>query len=122
MNLKIINVRTGKNLAHQAKLAANFWNRMIGLLGKASFERGEGLILSPCNNVHTFFMRFNLDLIFINKEEVVTKVVENLPPWKISHFVLNASTVIELPAGTIQDSGTMIGDRLVFEKLEHNNA
>lgn len=119
MIIKIVNARTGRDVAHKARLAENFWTRAVGLIGKQSFDKGEGLIFPRCNSVHTFFMRFSLDLIFVNKDGVVTSIIENIQKWRISPFISGTSKVIELPTGTIKDSGTMIGDKLLFEQSEY---
>jgi len=118
MIVKIINSRTGTDIALKAKLADNFWIRAMGLQFKRSFEKGDAMVFPKCNGVHTLFSRFNLDIIFLDKNRVVTNVIENLPKWRFSPFILKPLTVIELPAGTIKETGTMIGDELVFEKSE----
>lgn len=121
MKIKIINKRTGANIASRAKIAKSFLAKAVGLLLKKSFEHGEGLVFERCNGVHTLFLRFELDLIYVNKEKIVTKVIENFPKGKFSPFAFKASDLIELPAGTIKNTGTMIGDQLFFEKLEQKN-
>lgn len=118
MVIKIINSRTGADIAIKAKLAQNFWVRAMGLQFKRSFEKGDAMVFPKCNGVHTLFSRFNLDIIFLNSDKVVTNVIENLPKWRFSPFIMKPLTAIELPAGTIKESGTMIGDKLVFEKME----
>lgn len=118
MIVKIINSRTGTDIAFKAKLAENFWTRAIGLQFKRSFEKGDALVFPRCNGVHTLFSRFNLDIIFLNNDKVVTSIIENLNKWRFSPFILKPLTAIELPAGTIKETGTMIGDQLVFETSE----
>lgn len=72
-------------------------------MGKHTFERGSGLLITPCNSIHTFFMKFSLDVIYL---------IENIPPWRYTKIVWNAVNVIELPAGAIKESHTSLGDKL----------
>ena len=115
MNVKIFNSRTGRDLANEARLAKNFFSRAVGLMGKKTIKKGEGLVLPKCNSVHSFFMNFNIDLVFVNENQVVITIIENLPKWRISPFIKDSAKAIELPTGTIKESGTMIGDLLIFE-------
>jgi len=76
---------------------------------------GSGLIIVPCNSIHMFFMRFPLDIIFIDKSDTVVFLIENIKPWRFSRIVRKAHSVIELPAGIIHESRTEIGDILKIE-------
>ena len=71
----------------------------------------------PCEGVHTFFMKFALDLVYIDRKHVVRKTVANVPPWRLS-LCLPAHSIVELPAGTIDSSATRKGDQLAFEPLQ----
>ncbi len=79
-------------------------------------EAGEGLWIVPCEAVHTFFMKFPIDLVYLDKEKVVKKVRHAVPAWRLSGC-LTARSVLELPAGTAEQTGTKPGDRLAIEKL-----
>lgn len=89
--------------------------RIAGLLKHTQLQVGEGLWIVPCESVHTFFMKFSLDLVYIDRKRVVCKTVSNLAPWRTSMY-LAAHSIVELPAGTIAASGTCKGDQLVFER------
>jgi uncharacterized membrane protein (UPF0127 family) len=110
--MKIMNVTKNKSIAEEATLAKHLVSRMIGLLGRKSLPNGRALIIRPCKGVHTFFMRFPIDCIFINKEQVVLHVISNLQPWRISPIVGGSWCAIELPAGTAIATSTETGDQL----------
>ena len=115
MRLRVENVTRGCILADRAERASSFLQRLIGLLGRASLHAGEGLLLTPCNAVHTFFMRMAIDVAFLDAEGVVLRQVGALPPWRATPVQQGARSVLELPAGTLKASGTREGDRLHFE-------
>ena len=85
--------------------------RSKGLLGRNGRAPGEGMWIVPCESVHTFFMRFPIDLVYIDRKLRVKKISNRVPPWRLS-ACFSAHSVIELPGGTIQDSQTSVGDIL----------
>ncbi len=91
--------------------------RRTGLLKHDHLEKGDGLWIAPCESVHTFFMKFAIDLVYLDKHRRVRKVRPNVVPWRVSASLL-ADSVLELPAGTIAATGTAKGDQLVIEKLQ----
>ena len=107
-----------KNLSKDTVISSNcgtantFIRRFLGLMGKAGLSHGQGLIITPCNSIHMFFMKFPIDAIFIDKNNKVLLVLENFKPWHISRIVFNAYSVIELPTGTIKATNTSINDIL----------
>jgi uncharacterized protein len=90
--------------------------RRVGLLKHERLDRGQGLWINPCESVHTFFMRFPIDLVYIDKNLKVKKVRHAVPAWRMS-MCLTARSIIELPAGAAAESGTQAGDQLVFQEL-----
>jgi hypothetical protein len=112
MRLRIVNETKGTLLADQARLADSFPARLRGLLGRRALSWGEGLHLVPCNSIHTFFMHFPIDVLFLSKNLTVVKSLGTLPPWRISGVYRNAHSVLELPVGTVNGSNTQEGDRL----------
>jgi len=90
--------------------------RMRGLLGRPGLEAGEGLLIRPTNSVHMFFMRFAIDVVFLDRELVVQKVVEALRPWRLAGC-RGARAALELPAGTAGRRGITVGERLTLEPL-----
>ncbi len=86
--------------------------RMRGLLGRADLASNEGILLRPAGSVHTFFMRFPIDVVFLDRDEVVVGIEESLPPWKTAGR-RGAKAVVELAAGECERRGLQVGDRLV---------
>jgi uncharacterized membrane protein (UPF0127 family) len=90
--------------------------RRTGLLKHERLEQGEGLWIIPCESVHTFFMKFPIDLVYVDKGKKVRKVRHAVPAWRLS-MCLSARSILELPAGTAERTRTSPGDQLVFETL-----
>jgi uncharacterized membrane protein (UPF0127 family) len=110
-----------KNLLHSGRptgitihIADSFRQRLIGLIGKEERTK-EGLLLQPANSIHTFFMRFSIDAVFIGACGEVIAVVPDIPPGKIVAPVKGARAVLELPRGTIGGLSLQLNDRLTFE-------
>ena len=104
-------------LALAADVADTSAKRRTGLLQHERLEAGEGLWIVPCESVHTFFMKFPIDLVYIDKRKKVRKVRHAVPAWRMSACLV-AHSVLELPAGTARASGTMAGDELAIDELD----
>lgn len=104
-------------LAEAADLADTSAKRRTGLLKHKRLDQGQGLWISPCESVHTFFMKFPIDLVYIDRKKQVRKVRHAVPAWRLS-ACFSAHSVIELPAGTVERTRTEPGDQLVIDKLE----
>jgi uncharacterized protein len=102
-------------IAKHLTLANNPFSRLLGLMGKTSFPESSALQITPCNSIHSFFMRFEFDAVFIDKHQVVVHIVERMKPWRMSALVLKAHSVIELNPGVIAESNTTVGDHLAIE-------
>jgi uncharacterized protein len=102
-------------LANQAIVADSSETRRTGLLKHTSLEEGHGLWIVPCEAVHSFWMKFSIDVLYLDRSKKVRKIRHDMKPWKMS-FCLPAHSVLELPAGTALRTGTVPGDQLVFEK------
>ena len=109
---KIINLSRDITLSDNAVIADTLSGRIKGLLGRKKLKEGEALVIKPCNSVHTFFMRFSIDLLFVDRQERIVKIVQAMPPFRLSSISFSASYVIELPAGSISSTQTKIGDRI----------
>jgi uncharacterized membrane protein (UPF0127 family) len=107
------NQRTGKPLALKLEVAESAYARSKGLLGRDALAPDSGLWIYPCESVHTFAMRFPIDLVYLDRNNVVKKVRTNVRPGRMS-ACLSARSVMELPAGTIDATGTMPGDRITI--------
>ncbi|MDW7675950.1 MAG: DUF192 domain-containing protein [Bacillota bacterium] len=117
---KVINETKQQTLGWQVEIASTFFTRLKGLLGRPELAIGSGLIIKPSNSIHSFFMKFSFDAIFLDDKNDIIYVVEELAPGKIVKPVANAVQVIELPAGTIRLTGTATGDVLKVTKCSND--
>lgn len=99
-----------KILADKGPVANRPWLRLRGLIGRASLEPGEGLLLLGTKGIHTIGMRFPIDVLFLNDEAQVIHMIHALKPLRVSPFIKASAMVLELPAGTLQETGTQVGD------------
>jgi uncharacterized membrane protein (UPF0127 family) len=98
----------GNVVCERCLLAETPLARMRGLLGRSSFPAGEGLLLRPAASVHTAFMRFPIDVVFLDSTDRVVKVVGSLPPWRMA-ACRGSRAVLELPAGEAERQGFAAG-------------
>jgi hypothetical protein len=105
-----INVTRQVTIATHVRVADTSLERGTGLLKDSGLAEGHGLWIVPCNSIHSFWMKFVFDAIFLDKELRVVHLVREMKPWRISKIKFSAKSVLELPAGTIATSGTVIGD------------
>lgn len=101
-------------LARRVRVATSFWTRLVGLIGKPFLPAGEALVIKRCRAVHTCFMRFNIDVAFLDERGKVLKILVNLRPYRFPRPVPEAFQVVELPAGTLGRTGTLPGDMLTL--------
>jgi uncharacterized protein len=116
VNLRVRNETRNTILATAADIADTSAKRRTGLLRHERLEPGQGLWITPCESVHTFFMKFAIDLVYLDKNKKVRKVRHRVPPWRLS-ACLAAHSVLELPAGAAAASSTQTGDQLAFDTL-----
>jgi uncharacterized protein len=107
----VLNVTRNTEIANRAEVAGSGMRRSKGLLGRKGLDPGEGMWIIPCEAVHTFFMQFAIDLIYLDRNLRVKKTSEAVPAWRLS-ACLTAHSILELPAGTIRNSRTERGDVL----------
>jgi len=110
--MKVTNLSKNTLLADKAGLANTFFKRLIGLLNRRHLEKGEGLILSPSNCIHSFFMRFTIDVLFLDKKGKIVGILSSFKPFRFSPIYFRASLVIELPEFTISSTHTQPGDKI----------
>lgn len=111
--IEVRNVTRGVVLAAETLVARTSAERRTGLLKHQALPQGQGLWLAPCEAVHTFWMKFAIDVLFLDKKRKVLKVRHCVVPWRMT-ACLRAHSVLELPAGTCRTSGTVPGDQLEF--------
>lgn len=112
------NATRDTQIADKLEVAGSGPKRTKGLLGRKGLSHGEGLWIVPCEAVHTFFMKFPIDLIYLDRKHRVKKIRNSVPAWRIS-TCLSAHSVLELPAGSIRNTQTECGDLL--EIVESTN-
>lgn len=101
----------------QIWLAADFFRRLKGLLGRKELKEGEGLLLHPCRQVHTFLMSFAIDVLFLDEVGTIVEILPEMGPGKISPLVKEASQVLELPAGTVKKKKLQRGEQLLIQNI-----
>lgn len=108
----VINRSKEVTIGDRIKIADTFWSRLIGLLGRKEIAPGEGILILPCNSVHTLFMRFTIDVLFLDERMAVLRTLPSLKPYRISPIVRGAHSVLELAEGEIERKGIEVGDLL----------
>ena len=111
MTLALVNQRTDEALADRVEVAVTRSERRKGLLGRSGLEPWSALIIAPCFSIHTMFMRFDIDAVFVDDDGRAVKVVQGMGPWRIAVQPF-AHAVVELPAGSLRDRPVDVGDRL----------
>lgn len=102
-------------LATKARLAEKAIKRIKGLLGEKGLSQEEGLIIYPCKQIHSFFMKFSFDALFLDPDFNILHIEKAIPPFRISPMIKGSYIVVELPAGTAEKTGTEVGDKIVFK-------
>ncbi|MDQ6695503.1 MAG: DUF192 domain-containing protein [Chloroflexota bacterium] len=108
--MHILNETRNTTMAGSARRANNFLARGRGLMFTPVLPAGDGLVIEPCNSIHMFFMRYPLDIVFLDKQGAVTFMYRGIKPWRVGRIVSGAHLAIELPEGVISASGTQLGD------------
>jgi uncharacterized membrane protein (UPF0127 family) len=112
---RVINERTGQVVATHVRQADGPWQAFMGLMFVKSLPAGHGMVFRPAQGIHTQFMRFPIDLVFLDKENRVTKVRESVPPWRIDFTF--AAGCVELNPGHARTHDIQPGDQLRFEPV-----
>jgi uncharacterized membrane protein (UPF0127 family) len=110
--LQVYNIQRRIDLVTAGGVADTFWSRGKGLIGRKQLDAGEGLLIDPCGSIHCFFMSIPIDVIYLDRDNCVVGVDKKIRPWQMGGFYRGAKRVLELPAGTIEATGTAVGDRL----------
>jgi len=115
--VRVFNVTQNTLIADNARLADTYISRLVGLLNRISLSSQEALILTRCQSIHMFFMRFPIDVIFMDRNFLVVGVVPNIKPFQLSPLFLKAYYAVEAPIGTISATRTQQGDQLKLDKF-----
>ncbi|HBY98701.1 MAG: DUF192 domain-containing protein [Ardenticatenaceae bacterium] len=116
MQLHVTDATTGAVVVARGRIASNPWTRLVGLMGRRELPAGDGLLITRCKSIHTSFMRFPIDVLFVGADDRVVDLVEAMPAWRARLARGKAHYVIELPAGTIARAGIAAGHQLVVKK------
>ncbi len=108
--MRIINLSKNTLLAEDALVAEAWLRRAIGLLGRKEMQKNIALVIRPCQAIHTFFMRFSIDVIFVNRKNEIIGLETDFKPWRMSKIYWQAKFAVELPAGRISKSRSSEGD------------
>lgn len=101
MKLKI--KHNGEEIMNNILLASSFKDRLVGLMfGTCPPQNSYGLLIDPCNSIHTCFMRYSLDIIFLNSKNEIVKIIYNLKPWRFTWIYFKARKTLEIPAGQLK--------------------
>jgi uncharacterized membrane protein (UPF0127 family) len=109
-------VTTGQVVATRLDAAFDAASRKKGLLGRDTMPEGNGLVIAPCGGIHTFFMRFPIDVLFLARDGRVMKLCEAVKPWRLA-LAPTAFCVIELPANSARRAGVLRGERVAVIEI-----
>lgn len=108
--------KTGKIIVPELEVAGSLWAQSIGLMGRRALASNMGLYIPHCNAIHTAFVRFPIDVIFLDSDLNAVRLISALEPWRLIGFVRGAKSVVELPAGTIQRQRIVVGQRFIVDR------
>jgi uncharacterized membrane protein (UPF0127 family) len=108
---------SGERLLERVETAISVWQRFRGLMMRRDLPAGRGLLFPSCNSVHTCFMRFPIDLIYLSQDNHVVKIVPAVRPWRLS-ACRRARSILEAPCGSAERAGLQVGDTLLFDFAE----
>jgi uncharacterized membrane protein (UPF0127 family) len=114
--VRITNSTRGTGLGTRVRVAASMRDRVVGLLRTPEVLPGEGLLIERTASIHMFFMRYPIDVVFVDRAGRVTRTVSRLRPWRVVWWARSARDCIELRAGALEGSGTQPQDQLAFEE------
>jgi uncharacterized membrane protein (UPF0127 family) len=116
--VQVENVTRGQTLVSMGRVADNPWTGFRGLMGSPPLTRGEGLLIVPCSSIHTHFMRFPIDVLYVDRDMQVIAILHSIRPWRFGQIHPRSRFVVELPAGTAEKTNTQVGDRLEVKNYD----
>ena len=112
--MRAFNQDRQREIADAVSVADSFRSRLRGWLGKDAARPGEALWIVPSRAVHTRGMSFPIDVLFLDRSSHIVAMVQNMRPGRMTRIRWRARTVLELPAGTLQRTGTCVGDQILM--------
>src|SRR4051794_25474464 len=116
------NLKNGVVVADRVGVADTHATRAVGLLSRRGLDPGEALWIVPSRGVHTWGMQFAIDVLALDQDGTVVDCVVNMKPWRVRLPRRRTAGVLELPAGTLQSSGTTLGDRIELTRAERGES
>lgn len=120
MQMQLTNKTRGRAIADRVERADSFWRRFRGLMLRRKFSAGNAMLFKFSHpgrySIHMFFVRFPIDLLYLDSKFTVVELRSGLKPWRIYRPKTKASHLVELPRGTISRTRTKVGDKLRLEK------
>lgn len=113
--MKLINLENEQTVSEQVGQAYSFYKRLIGLMFTKSLDSGCALHIEPCRSIHTFFMNYSIDVLYLSEGYEVVGIEEHIRPGKVGKIYAQARSVVELPAGSIQKANIRVGHKLQFK-------
>lgn len=113
--VRVVNQSKGTVIAERATVARGAWDRGRGLMFRKSLNPGTGLVIDPCSSIHSMWMRFPIDVLYVDRDGAVVRVDAAMRPWRIGPLFAGGRAVVELPEGAAARSRTERGDRLRYE-------
>jgi uncharacterized membrane protein (UPF0127 family) len=110
-----VNQTNGAELANHVSSANTFFKRLKGLMFTKSLPEGHGLLIQPCQSIHTYFMNYSIDVLYLSKDLEIVGLDETIKPATVGKYQKRAYSVLELPAGTIRKTDTKIGNYLTIK-------
>jgi uncharacterized membrane protein (UPF0127 family) len=111
--LALHNDTRATTISSNAEEARTFWSRGRGLMLRESFPQGSALVIDPCSSIHMFFMRFPIDVLYLDSDDRVVRLQRGIKPWRTGPlWTRGAKYVIELPVGTLDRTRTDMGDQI----------
>lgn len=112
---RAVNATTGRILVERVTIAQDFKSRSRGLLGRQGLDKDEGLLIKPCNSIHTFFMKFPIDAIFLDKKGRIVKIATGIQPWRLCSAIVHGFMVLETGVDSQTKSLAKVGDVIEFK-------
>lgn len=116
--MRIVNETKGSILGSRVVVARSFWQRFLGLMFRRSLDEGAGLVVDPCSSIHTMWMRFPIDVLYVDERGVIVRADDGMQPWRIGPLFSRGKFVVELPRGVIAMTGTTAGDQISLQRAE----
>lgn len=111
----LYNVNKDNQVLENLKLANGFLQKFKGLMGRKKLNKSEGLMLFSCSSIHTCFMRFPIDVVFLNMDYEVIALKKGVRPWRMVNFIKKAYITVEMSEGTIDYKNIEVGDLLIIK-------